>query len=41
LLVFTSAMKWFKAKLLWLNSDKTYCMEFHPKYIINSEIQIK
>jgi hypothetical protein len=39
--VFTSAMKWFKANLLSLNLDKTYCMEFRPKYIINSEIQIK
>jgi hypothetical protein len=34
-------MKWFKANLLSLNLDKTYCMEFHPKYIIHSKIQIK
>jgi hypothetical protein len=39
--VFTSVMNWFKANLLSLNLDKTYCMEFHSKYTINSEIQIK
>jgi hypothetical protein len=34
-------MKWFKANLLSLNLDKTYCTEFHSKYITNSGIQIK
>jgi hypothetical protein len=40
-LVFTSMMKWFRANLLSLNLDKTYCMEFHSKYITKSGIQIK
>jgi hypothetical protein len=34
-------MKWFRANLLSLNLDKTYCMEFHSKYITNPGIQIK
>jgi hypothetical protein len=37
-LIFTNVMKWYKANLLSLNLDKTYCMEFHPKYINNFEI---
>jgi hypothetical protein len=40
-LVFNSVMKWFKVNLLSLNLDKTYCMEFHSKYITNSGIQMK
>jgi hypothetical protein len=40
-LVFTSVMKWFRANLLSLNLDKTYCMEFHSKYTTKSGIQIK
>jgi hypothetical protein len=40
-IVFTSVMKGFKANLLLLNLDKTYCMGFHSKFITNSEIQIK
>jgi hypothetical protein len=40
-LLFISVMKWFKANLLSLNLDKTYCMEFRPNYINNHEIQIK
>jgi hypothetical protein len=40
-LVFTSVMKWFKANLLSLNLEETYCMVFHSKYITNSGIQIK
>jgi hypothetical protein len=39
--VFTNVMKWFKANLLSLNLDETYCMHFHPKYMNNFEIQMK
>jgi hypothetical protein len=37
--LFNGAVK--SANLLSLNLDKTYCMEFHSKHTINSEIQIK
>jgi hypothetical protein len=40
-LVFTSLMKWFKANLLSLHLEKTYCMEFHSKHIHHHDIQIK
>jgi hypothetical protein len=39
--VFISVTKWFKANLLSLNLEKTYCMRFCSKDITNSEIQIK
>jgi len=40
-IVFEQLNKWFKSNLLFLNSDKTYFIQFTNKSICTSDIQIK